>query len=70
MMAKQYKVGQLITINRRIYRVRKHVIGGACHVCAFKNVLSHEEPCINLCMETVPGKSKLPLGYYLKLVKL
>lgn len=68
-MAKQYKSGQLITINHNVYRVHKTYTISACRTCAFRFVSSHEEPCTDLCMDTMPGKSKLPLGHYLKLIK-
>lgn len=66
-MAKQYKPGQLITINHKVYRIHKHVVVlGSCGECAFRDTYSKDEPCFSLCFS---NKRKLPYGYYLKLVK-
>lgn len=64
-MTKQYKPGQLITIDHKVYRVKKYDDFTGCYSCEFINKSSREEPCRTLCMIN----DKLPRSCYLELVK-
>lgn len=44
---KQYKPGQLITIQRKVYRIVKGKFG--CRECKYKSLLGTQEPC-RTCM--------------------
>lgn len=70
-MAKQYKAGQLITIDRRVYRVRKIKEGDLqpCQMCEFALRHFKEYPCWNLCLHEEEHR-KLPVNLYLRLVKI
>lgn len=67
-MAKEYKPGQLITINRKVYRIAKEKGIGIhlmCNCCAFKQQNHLSYPCWECTVCDI-----FPSNCYFKLVKL
>lgn len=65
-MAKQYKPGQLITVDHKIYRVKKSDNDNTgCYNCAFIKFPMYKDPCRSICIV----EHKLPNNCYLGFVK-